>query len=308
VSDAIKFAQGFSCPEERIDSIIIARLDLKSEIEFMHRVETNMNFPLTRGDKIIVYSSENQNTEFSVYITGEVNKPGRIFISKDGATLREVINKAGGFTESAWISRIEIVRGFLSDIKFDSDNIFFERKMNMINRYKDYEKLLTTRMSNIVVYDTAYFYLENELRFYNELGSVNLDLNKNIDSEQYKYKIENGDVIVIPKFENKITVFGQVPHTGRYEFVEGKDIHFYINKAGGFGELSLPDEIMLIKGGSRNWLTVSEYENLVIEPGDMIWIPKDRILDFGWYLYRIGAVAGIIGSVATLILLLTSIK
>jgi hypothetical protein len=83
----------------------------------------------------------------------------------------------------------------------------------------------------------------------------------------------------------------------------------YIEEAGGYSEIADgEDELFLIKGKSREWIHVEEMENDRIEPGDYIYIKKDPPRSTDYYLYRIGLVAGIFGSVATLYLLLNGIQ
>jgi uncharacterized RmlC-like cupin family protein len=63
------------------------------------------------------------------------------------------------------------------------------------------------------------------------------------------------------------------------------------------------DEIVVIKGKGKDWIT-KEKERLKLEVGDYIYVPKIIPRNFNYYLSRIGSIAGIIGTVATIILLL----
>ncbi len=69
--------------------------------------------PLQRGDRITVIADETQRKEFSVTVIGEVKSPGKIPITKNSTTLKEVINKAGGFTENASLKQAKIFTGNL---------------------------------------------------------------------------------------------------------------------------------------------------------------------------------------------------
>ena len=49
-------------------------------------------------------------------------------------------------------------------------------------------------------------------------------------------------------------------------FAEGEDYKYYINEAGGMGEFAVVDEIMVIKGGSRFWISPLE-QKVTLEEG-----------------------------------------
>ena len=59
----------------------------------------------------------------------------------------------------------------------------------------------------------------------------------------------------------------------------------------------------MIKGKTRDWLVAEDYDSLSIEPGDFIYVKKERPTEEFWfYLSRVGAIAAIVASVATVIL------
>jgi hypothetical protein len=89
---------------------------------------------------------------------------------------------------------------------------------------------------------------------------------------------------------------------GHVSYIEGKDAGYYINSAGGLGEYAEDNKIMLIKGGTRNWIPVKD--NPVIEEGDYIFVPRDEPRTFNYHVEIASRYLGILGSVATVILLL----
>jgi hypothetical protein len=60
---------------------------------------------------------------------------------------------------------------------------------------------------------------------------------------------------------------------------------------------------MVIKNLSREWLEAEE-NNIVLEEGDFIWVPRTSSHSFNYYVYSIGGYLGIVASAATIILLL----
>jgi protein involved in polysaccharide export with SLBB domain len=157
-------------------------------------------------------------------------------------------------------------------------------------------------MSSITEEDTAYFFLENYIRLINETGSIDFKKLLDSNSEESNYILRDGDVIYIPQKENSIYVFGQVKNPGKVKYIENKDYSYYISQAGGLGEYA-DDEIMVIKNLSREWIMAQE-ENSILEEGDYIWVPRTSSHSFNYYVYSIGGYLSIVGSAATIILLL----
>jgi protein involved in polysaccharide export with SLBB domain len=160
-------------------------------------------------------------------------------------------------------------------------------------------------MSNLTEQDTSYFLMENQIRLFSPGGSVDFTKLSDTSSSDSKYIVKDGDVIIIPRKENVIYVFGQVPHPGRVSYVKGKGYEYYINASGGYGEYA-DNDVMVIKGSSRNWIPADD-SGATLEEGDYIYVPKDPKRSFHYYLAESAKYIGIIGSIATIILLLKTL-
>jgi protein involved in polysaccharide export with SLBB domain len=113
-------------------------------------------------------------------------------------------------------------------------------------------------------------------------------------------------MIIIPPIQNSVYVFGQVLRPGHVTFNEGKGYNYYVNEASGLGELAVDDEIMIIKGGSRAWIS-TENDSVTIEEGDYIYVPKESlkstrsyILEYAVYLSVLASIAAILLSIVTI--------
>jgi protein involved in polysaccharide export with SLBB domain len=71
--------------------------------------EPSANFPLQREDIVTISSIFDLHDKYHVTISGEVRKPGD-FAYADSMRVGDLIIKAGGFTEGASITRIEVSR------------------------------------------------------------------------------------------------------------------------------------------------------------------------------------------------------
>jgi len=310
--DAIELAQGINPAYKDVKHVEINRLSYDGQTMTKLEVNLDTNIPLQRGDRITIIADETQKKDFSALVVGEVHRPGKIGITKHTTTLRNLIEMAGGIRQDASLKRAKLYSGRSLQALIEKE---YEIKIKDITeltskeleeKYMQLDYNLMSRMSNLTEVDTAYFLAENQIRLLNETGSIDFTKLDDTTSEESKYIVNDGDIIIIPKQEKVVYVFGQVTNPGRVNFVEDKDYKYYINQAGGLGEFS-DDDVMLIKGSSRKWISLND-NNINIEDGDYIYIPKNPKRSFKYYISLASDYLSIVGSVATIILLLIQIN
>jgi len=292
LSDAIDLAMGINPAYENVNEVIINRLSYDGEKEELLKFKISDNPELNIGDRIMVLSEETGRKNFKVFLIGEVNKPGYINITKNNTALRDVITRAGGFKQNADLNRSELIRG-VNVFK----NILFT---------EEFENMMMMRMANITDEDSLSFAIDNKLRFARGNGIIDFNEILNENSNEGNFIVKDGDVIFIPEKLNLVYVFGQVKKPGYIEYREGELYDYYIDKADGKGEMA-KDEVYVIKGQSRTWLEVKEKQKIEIEAGDYIWVPKDIPRTFNYYMDRITLVSSVVGTLATLILIILQV-
>jgi len=312
LSDAILFAGGINLAYDDVKSVEISRLKDKGEKEELLIASISDNVILKRGDRIRVMFDENEKRVFKVLVLGEVQKPGYIYITKNNTTIREVINKAGGFTNNASLEKSELIRG-TNDIQLLKMKAFketYEKEENVILTQKFYEKiynemmteqLLMLRSADLAAEDTSFFYVDNALRVFQNQSIVNFTKINSDTTSDSKYIVRDGDVVVIPYKEELVYLFGQVYTPGFVNYEKGKSWKYYLQKSGGKTELA-DSEIKIIKAKTRTWLTADS--DMQIDPGDFIYVPKDVPKRFDYYLKQFGAASSIVTAIATIILII----
>ena len=72
------------------------------------------------------------------------------------------------------------------------------------------------------------------------------------------------------------------------------------------GELAETDEIMVIKGGSRAWISPIRNE-VKIEEGDYIYVPKQNLRSFRSYILEYSVYVSLLASIAAILLAIVTI-
>jgi protein involved in polysaccharide export with SLBB domain len=292
VLDALSIGQGFTRLAVR-DSVEFSRLNNDGTIlttrviNLKAMAEGNQpDISLEPGDRIVVKARVDLREDYRVYIGGEVMYPGVYPITKDRTRLSDVIRQAGGFTEFGWLEAAELNRRAVRP-----EDIELER--------------LVSLRGGASLEDSAYYLLETDLRLRKEI--VNVDFEKLfVDGDSTQDVImKTEDYVFVPSRKRTVYVFGQVVTSGHVPFAQGEGVGYYIQKAGGFTERAREGDLKIVKAKTRQWLSPNE---TTVEAGDYVWVPKEIERPFSYYITIYAQVAAIIGTVATVALLINSLK
>ena len=288
LSDALFLADGINRAYENVDQVEISRLSYDGEKMESIIVDINSDFILKRGDRIRVLADETQRKDFKVLTLGEFMMPGFIPIKKEHTTLKEVVDKAGGFTNNADLSNAQVLRGV---------NVF-----KSIAFSEDIERLLMLRMSTLISEDSLHFLIDEKLRFLR--GNANVDFTQLEDLSDTLFILKDGDIIYAPSKIDLVYIYGQVNQPSYVKYEIGRAYDFYLDKVGGLGETASGD-VYIIKGKTRTWISADEIEekNVEIEPGDYIWVSKKPVRTFWDHVDQAARIATILGGIATVVLL-----
>jgi len=308
LSDAIELAMGVNKAYEDVNKVTISRLSYDGGTMITDTVDINSSTKLQRGDQIKVLAPGTQRINYYVLVLGEVKNPGSYPITKNGTSLYDVIQTVGGFTENASLRRSRLYTG--KSLAFFLEKLYGIdladqpdlEDIGIRNTIINLEIMLMYRMSNVYPEDSSYFFLENRLRVLTEGNSLDFTEIHDPELDIGKYIVKSGDVIVVPEIKKSVYVFGQVANPGYVSLYEGKDYLYYIEEAGGLGELAEQDDIMVIKGGSRHWISPLKNE-VILEEGDYIYVPKVVLQSFRAYVGEYAIYVSMLASIATVILL-----
>ena len=254
VSSMIELAGGFTY--DAIDQEIeISRFideNLRSEMISKENFNTMI---LNAQDLINVKVKNNYKKHKLVEIKGEVLNPGFYSVEEGKTTVRDIIDKAGGYSSLADRNKISIINNTSFDEKsnLDNESTFLYRKEFHDYIHKSYEI--------------------NEL---NQLIPINASGEKQV-KKVLDYNVYDGYFIEIPKKFPFIEISGAIKYPGLYPFSKDKSLNQYLRDAGGITR-SETNDIYIIKRDSGQRIN---YKNLdKLESGDIIFvveiIKKDR--------------------------------
>ena len=221
-------------------------------------------------DGDLIYIREHPFREAKIF--GAVAKPGT-YIMASGESINDLINKAGGITDNAYL---------FGSIYINED----AKKINEEAKNKLYEEFL----DNIIAISqrnvgqnfdiTPIISLAKDIKSSKASGRVVVDIEN--DQNTGFYKIKDGDSLYIPESTNVVYVYGETSAEGAVMFTEGKGINYYINKSGGFKKYAEKQSIYVLHpngeselfSSKRNIFESSPASKTKIYPGSVIFVPK----------------------------------
>lgn len=246
---------------------------------------------LRPGDRLVITGGQRDDRQnYIAVVEGEVNQPGQYPITKNSTRLSDVIRAAGGFTPEAFLKGATVVRARVSQQATPEE--------------VEDEQLRSAR-SSLDLQDSSYYLVETALRMKGEGVAVDFEELFVRGDSAHDVILRPYDTIKIPRKTNTIYVFGQVLSPGHISYVEGKNVSYYIDKAGGVTNDARGSDTKVIKGSTRTWLAPGE---TTLEDGDFIWVPREVHYPFSHYISIYAQVAAIVGTIATVALLINSLK
>jgi len=208
---------------------------------------------LDDDDQVFIREIPDWQVGLTVEIKGEAEFPGFYSIVKDSTRLSDILNKAGGFTDDAFLQEAHLIR---------------KRENEKID--KEFDRLLNMRREEMTDLEYQYFVMRQNS---NNVNRIVVDFKKLMISEDSRedLTLENGDVIVVPKKPTVVMVTGSVATPGGVTFKHHAKTDYYLARAGGVSWDANPGKIKIIKVAGEV-LNDNNIKNL--EAGDIIWVPR----------------------------------
>ena len=231
------------------DSIIARTYSLALRDGFV--IDGQAGFHLMPYDEIYVRRSPGYATPQNVTIEGQVMFAGTYTLSHKNERLSDMLRKAGGVTDLAYINGAQLMRRTT-----ESERI----KMQAVTR------LLAGQGANSDSINVALLQLSDTYPVGIELAEALANPGSDAD-----LVLREGDQIIIPQYNGTVKISGDVmfPNTVAYE--KGRRYSYYIGQAGGFGQRAKKSRTIIIY---MNGTVGRVAHNAKVRPGCEIVVPS----------------------------------
>jgi protein involved in polysaccharide export with SLBB domain len=251
------------------------------QVRNQERFEIDLNTELALGfkfqsrDVLQIRSIPEWVENHYVTLTGEVRFPGQYPIHKDD-TLRDVLDRAGGVTDYAYVPGSLFTR---EELQKQQENRLADMQRRLaedIAKAQLVDKSGKSRSTDLGTAQELLFQLQNTPA----VGRLVIDLAKVIKEDpDYLIPLQHGDTLNVPARKNSVTIIGEVQLPISQVFEPALEYNDYIDRSGGITDKADEERIYVIKAnggvqspGSSNWFSTNDSN---IDPGDTIVVPLD---------------------------------
>ena len=215
-------------------------------------IDGTPGFVLQPYDEVYVRRSPGYQAQQNVVVEGEILFGGSYAMTSREERLSDLINKAGGTTNYAYLRGAKLTRVANASEK---------------KRMGDVIRLMSRQLGEAMI-DSLGIRVEDHF-------TVGIDLEKALANPGSTADIvlREGDVIFIPKNNNTVTINGAVMVPNTVSYMKGENIDYYLNQAGGYSEnakkskkfiVYMNGQVTKVKGSGKKQ----------IEPGCEIIVPS----------------------------------
>lgn len=231
-----------------------AGMELKKTFSFTIDDKFNMsndkNFLLEPSDIVQVRRSPTFQDPITVSVDGEVLFRGEYTMERKNMRLTDLVKAAGGTVEGAYIRGARLERQMSRD---ERARIMSVIRMARQSGGDTSDSISLNKLALRTTY-TVGIYLDEAL--------------KNPGCTQ-DVELQDGDRLVIPRFNHTVRISGDVNTPNTVAFEEGKNYKYYIEQAGGFGERAKKKNAYIVYQNG----TMAMAKKGKIEPGCEIIVP-----------------------------------
>jgi polysaccharide biosynthesis/export protein len=245
------------------------------------------NLSLHPGDVLTVRERPGwSNVGASVTLRGEVMHPGTYGI-QPGERLSSVIQRAGGFSPEAYPYGAVLMRREVREMELRSRDQLVQRvkseQLYLRAQPETDAEQKTAKLTALAQTDTAL----TQLMANDPVGRLVLHVNPS-DSGWNKtaegVPLQAGDVLVVPKKAQYVTVMGQVFNPTAVGFQSGRSAKWYLSQAGGLTQLADKKGVFVVRANgsviaaknNSGWWS-GDPMGSVLRPGDSIVVPEKAL-------------------------------
>lgn len=228
-----------------------------------------------------------------VRVEGEVLYPSTYILKSKNERVSDLLKRTGGFTNTAFLKGAYITRINKSELLKDTNSVYSKR---LLQQGKDSSGLKSSDLFIKTI----------------KIGINVNDIVANENSLENIY-LQEGDILTIPNKKREIKVTGEVLFPTEVVFVEGEDLKYYIERAGGYTDKALKRKVIVLQPNgvavkTKKFLFFKTYPK--VEEGSEILVPMQS-QNLGKKLTTaetIGIASSITGLAAVVVAILNATK
>lgn len=281
VKDLVLLAGGLE-EATYLGSVEISRRDLTDiekavtnhlNVSLLEQLKEEKTFQLNAKDVVTIYGAPEYRDDLAIELEGEVRFPGS-YIFKQGETLSQVIERAGGFTDAAHQEAAILTRVDLRlQEEIQLNNLRERLKRDIVA--SELEEKAAGKSSAVGQAED----LLNTLGEVEAIGRLVIDLPKIMLGSITDIQLKSGDLLIIPPFRQEVSVLGEVQHATSHLFNKEWILEDYLERSGGLTKRADDERIYVVRADGSvflpnqgGWLS---HQNKMLQPGDTIVIPQD---------------------------------
>lgn len=190
-------------------------------------IDGTPGFVLQPYDEVYVRTSPGYTAQKNVKVEGEVLYSGTYTLARKTQRLSDVIKQAGGLTLAAYSKGARLERKYTAEEQMRRETL---RKVALAQASsKD-----SVDAKKLDLSETTYV--------------VGIDLDKALENpgSNYDVVLREGDRITVPEYSGTVKISGDVMSPSTVAFQKGKSIDYYIDQAGGWGNLARKSRTYII--------------------------------------------------------------
>ncbi len=209
-------------------------------------VDGDPGFILEPFDEVYVRKSPEYHVQQNVKIEGEVAFEGEYVLSQKNERLTDLIKRAGGFTDDAYIRGARLERNMTSE--------------ELVRKQATLKLTASGDSIDMSTLDLATTY------------SVGIELEKAMANPggDYDVVLRDGDRLVVPGMQNTIKINGAVMFPNTVAYRSGAKLSYYINQAGGYNSKAKRRHAFVV---NINGTVARASKVKDIQPGSEIIVP-----------------------------------
>lgn len=213
-------------------------------------IDGTSGFTLLPFDEVYVRKSPGYSEQQNVEVVGNVMFAGTYTLSTKNERLSDVIKKAGGVTDLAYVKGARLERRITPDERLRMNTL-----LKMAERQNSKKDSLDTKKLNIG--DTYFVGIELDKALKEPGGDADIVLREH-------------DRIIVPEFNGTVKISGEVMYPNTVSFEKNKSVRWYINQAGGWGNRAKRNHTYIIY---MNGTVVKKSYKTKVRPGCEIVVP-----------------------------------